>query len=507
MITKYEIGAPIYLPERASDLPRLLSRTFETLQPDLLRALTAFVKDPTPEGFLRFEETLQRLLLVVGSHVVAGAVSYLHGDAAWVEDSIHAARRAAPYPIRNRGWRNAPVRFLGGARLTLWTPYVSEDRTGRPGPTRGVGRRGETGTGGYPVLAALGIFHQATPALYSEVARQTVRNASFVEARRALAERGIELDLKTVRTLSLKVGSEALRQGQARIEAAAQGRVFSDELAGQRIVISTDGGRVRLREGGTRGRRGKNGYRRFQTPWREPKLILVYVIDAKGRKVREIASIYDGTLEDADATFEMIVAELLLRGAARAKQVILTADGARWIWNRADALARALGLDPKQLVKVADFYHAVEHLSAIADLCAGWSDAERKTWVRRMRRLLKAGKIDDILETARGFMRGRNATKIRTEIEYFEDRRDFMQYARFRRRHIPLGSGAMESAVRRVINLRLKGPSIFWRAENAERMLHLRAYYKAGRWDELMLRVMHRSPCGKPVAAAREMAA
>ena len=133
---------------------------------------------------------------------------------------------------------------------------------------------------------------------------------------------------------------------------------------------------MRLREGGQRGRRGKSGYRRFQTPWREPKLIVIYVIDAKGRKVRDIASVYDGTLGDADATFEMLIAELLLRGAARAKQVILTADGARWIWNRADALAQALGLAPNQFVKVADFYHAVEHLSAIADLCAGWSDAK-----------------------------------------------------------------------------------------------------------------------------------
>jgi hypothetical protein len=34
-----------------------------------------------------------------------------------------------------------------------------------------------------------------------------------------------------------------------------------------------------------------------------------------------------------------------------------------------------------------------------------------------------------------------------------------------------------------------KGPTIFWREENVERMLHLRAYFKAGRWDELMLRV------------------
>ena len=497
MNTKYDIGAPIFLPERPSDLPRLLSRTFQALESDLLRALTGFVENPTPDAHLRFEEELQRLALVFASHVVAGALSYLQTDTFFVENAVAEARQAAPYPMRHRGWRNTPVSFLGGVRLMMWTPYLSEDRTGRPGPTRGVGRRGPAGGGSFPVLEALGIFWQATPALYSEVARQVVRSASCAEAHRALAERGIEIDEKTVRTLALKVGDEALRQRQRRIEAASEGQVFNNEFAGKRIVIGTDGGRVRLREGGDRGRRNKSGYRRFRTPWREPKLIVAYVIDGKGRKVKDSLSVYDGTLGDADATFELLISELLLRGAARAKQVILTADGARWIWNRADALAEALGLRPKQLVKVADYYHAVEHLSAIADLRAGWSDAERQSWVRKMRRRLKKGKVDSVIEAARGFARGRNAAKIRTEIAYFEDRREFMRYGEFRRRRIPRGSGATESAVRRVINLRLKGPSIFWRAENAERMLHMRAYYKAGRWSELMLRVMYRSPGGK----------
>ena len=50
MNTKYDIGAPIFLPERPSDLPRLLSRTFQALEPDILRALTRFVEQPSLLG-------------------------------------------------------------------------------------------------------------------------------------------------------------------------------------------------------------------------------------------------------------------------------------------------------------------------------------------------------------------------------------------------------------------------------------------------------------------------
>ena len=50
---------------------------------------------------------------------------------------------------------------------------------------------------------------------------------------------------------------------------------------------------------------------------------------------------------------------------------------------------------------------------------------------------------------------------------------------------MPIGSGAIESTVRRVVNLPLKGASIFWCRASAEAILLLRSYYKAGRWNLL----------------------
>jgi hypothetical protein len=37
--------------------------------------------------------------------------------------------------------------------------------------------------------------------------------------------------------------------------------------------------------------------------------------------------------------------------------------------------------------------------------------------------------------------------------------------------NLPIGSGAIESSIRRVVNLRLKGPCTFWYRENAEKRL------------------------------------
>ena len=65
-----------------------------------------------------------------------------------------------------------------------------------------------------------------------------------------------------------------------------------------------------------------------------------------------------------------------------------------------------------------------------------------------------------------------------------------MDYVRIAALKMPIGSGAVEVAIRRVVNLRLKGPSIYWHKKSAEAVLLLRSYYKAGRWNHLERQVL-----------------
>ena len=48
---------------------------------------------------------------------------------------------------------------------------------------------------------------------------------------------------------------------------------------------------------------------------------------------------------------------------------------------------------------------------------------------------------------------------------------------------LPLGSGAIESLIRQVVNLRLKGNGKYWRPDKAESLLHARCQWIAGAWD------------------------
>ena len=62
-------------------------------------------------------------------------------------------------------------------------------------------------------------------------------------------------------------------------------------------------------------------------------------------------------------------------------------------------------------------------------------------------------------------------------------RRRLLKYNEVVAQKLPLGSGAVESLIRQVVNLRMKGNSKFWLQNNAEIMLHLRCQWIAKSWD------------------------
>ncbi len=135
---------------------------------------------------------------------------------------------------------------------------------------------------------------------------------------------------------------------------------------------------------------------------------------------------------------------------------------------------------------------AVDQLGNVAALRNSSSTKQPQRWIKRHRRLLLKGEVNQVVEAVCEICRGRHSKAIRTERNYFIKNAARMAYAKLKALKLPIGSGSVESAIRRVINLRLKGACIFWYRENAEAMLMLRAYYKAGRWS--MLKNMANSP-------------
>ncbi len=374
-----------------------------------------------------------------------------------------------PHRLKNHESEGVWVRTASGYEIWIRARYFR--RAGR----RSGKRRWR---GFYLGLLLLGINEHCSPRFAAEVSLLAAMLGSLAEARDVLAERGMRIDIKVLRRITYRFSE------RARLTQRFKGLGFDENVAGRRVVASMDGGRIRLREK-KRGRKTAKGRSPYKGAWREPKLFIIYVVDAEGKLERSFMPVMDAHIRGPDALFKLLRSYLGQLGITEADQVLFVADGARWIWNRISALVHGLGLKSEQVYELIDFYHAVEHLAKVAGLRKSWTARERKFWIRKHRRLLRQGQVEKVIEAVKEVCRGRHSKGMRTERNYFVRNISRMAYARVRALKLPIGSGSVESAIRRVVNLRLKGPCIFWCKENAEAILLLRCYWKAGRWNQL----------------------
>lgn len=454
-----------------------MERSIAEFRSSVAARVADFIKVATPEGFREVELVLHGLAREVADELAAAVLRQRVRDTSFSAECVAAARSTGRY--RSNGKRSAQVTLLGGTTHAVTAAYMPARR----GPSR---KRCAPAL--FPALAALGCWWGTSPALADEVSRQVTESSSLRDALESLARRGIRLEYK--RTLHLVQGfsQRAIEQRRAWL-----GRVFrepapSGSLRGRTVMVSIDGGRLRERCV-KRGHRRANGHHRYDAPWREPRQLVITILDDHGKPERKVRPLYDATLGDADELFILLWAYLRALGAHEAERLVFVADGAPWIWRRVPLLALAVGLLDK-LVPVIDYSHAVATLSTIAGLCAGWSETQKRAWVRRAERKLYHGDIEAVCAAIRELAVGRRARAVLSHLPYFEDNASRMQYPVLRAGELPQGSGIVESAIRRVVNLRLKSAGKFWLRENAEGMLHLRSYLKAGRWDQLVRRTL-----------------
>ena len=282
-------------------------------------------------------------------------------------------RREAAVPLRAPQPRPLQVRLLCGLVLFVSTWYCAP-RGGKRGTAPSV----EQQAGLYPELAALGFGKGCSPALQYTVARIVALSPSIAVAQKELARQGIHLDQKAVRRIAEQLGTQLLALRQRELLAWRAGQLpAGNEFAGRRVVVQIDGGRVRLRENQKRQqkRRRRKGQReKFDTPWREPKVLTIFEIDERGKMTKKHQQpLIDGTLLGPDHLAELVAYHLHRLGVAQAELVVFVSDGARWIWDRLDWIERRAGLDPSRTVHVLDFCHAAHHVS-LALQTLGWDE-------------------------------------------------------------------------------------------------------------------------------------
>lgn len=322
------------------------------------------------------------------------------------------------------------------------------------------------------------LFWQAdmkcSPMYQSIICLLSVICPSFDVGKEMLRYLGIQANFDRTRALSLSLGTRCIAS-RSTVQLAPK-----ESLAGKRVIIGIDGGRTRTRvnkAGETKVKRKQ----KFDTPWREPKLFVITTVDKNGKINKQDLPIYDSSFGD-DETFAILKKYLKELSIDKAKEVQFIGDGAPWIWNRAKPMLLDLGVSEGKIKETLDFYHATEHLTELML----YVDKDKKSSVfASLKKSLWEGDIKKMKKQITKGIPGVNLNDF-TPYKYFFKNKERIDYQSLRSQNWPIGSGVVESGIRRIINLRFKSPSSFWYPENVEKLILMRGIALSGRWKIMM---------------------
>jgi hypothetical protein len=287
-------------------------------------------------------------------------------------------------------------------------------------------------------------------------------------------------------------------------ELAAQG---ADEPATRpfTLVIEIDAWNIRERDhwGRTQKAREEALRQNQEVPskWHWVYVATVFRLDHRGTTAggRPVISQrrYVSTRESIEALMRQLHRQALACGLGQAREVLVIADGATWIWNAVKDRF------PEARCRL-DFYHADEHLWTIAHELYGKDTPEARQWVEPLLKQLHQDQPASVIQNLKdiaGQVQAKLREKVRAQITYFENNTHRISYRAIlaARKAVdegqataeqkikaaePLGSGAIESTCRQY-QCRFKRTGQFWSLEGDEALMCLETFWRNNRWHDL----------------------
>jgi hypothetical protein len=263
---------------------------------------------------------------------------------------------------------------------------------------------------------------------------------------------------------------------------------FSKEKRDGDLFIQTDGAMFHTRE------RDENGF-----TWKENKLAIVFnsndfhrwttqkkiinhnnvekiVIEHHKKLGKREYTAYIGNYEILQ---KFLLSCAIRNGYGTYKNTILISDGAKWIKTMKDTLFY-------DAVHILDFYHLAENIHKFSKLIYKDNESLAKEWADDICYRMRHSKtqsvlqiLDKIDERKLNYQKGDFQLK-----RYILDNIDCVDYALYEKNDWFIGSGAIESGNRTVLQRRLKQPGMRWNLDSAQYVVTLVAKAKSNLWEE-----------------------
>lgn len=261
-----------------------------------------------------------------------------------------------------------------------------------------------------------------------------------------------------------------------------------------------------------RGRRPKNGYILYcevdgamfnsrktketeesqkvsKSSWMENKLGIVFrsdelkdtgKCDESGNPIMRLAKReYIGTTQGVDEFRERLVSLMLKNGLKDASDVVLLSDGAPWIRRTREQYF-------PNATQILDLFHLKENVMKFAQYLFGNNESKYYPWWKSACKLLEDGKWDELLKQPEvaEYQKNKDTPRgIPNLYQYIWNNRDVIDYPVYKKKGYFVGSGAIESGHKTLMQERIKLAGMRWYQDSAEKLLALRAKLRSGLWE------------------------
>ena len=361
------------------------------------------------------------------------------------------------------------------------------------------GRDRETGEMVMPLRKRLGLHNgqSMSPTLQDRLGFLAISSKSYGRAAETAEKFGIKVDGSQIQRLVQRLGERAEAQEAERVSAAFElhkgkeaVRRAEHERKGDSFVM------VLMLDGMMLRNRGEDwGLKPASAPgervvWHELKAGLVICLpeaSAVKEKRKKFEKYYVADAGGPEMLGRKLYAEAWRRGLGRAKRVYVVSDGAVWIWN-------LVGEHFPGSTETLDFYHASEHLWALARVLWGQDEEKVRAWVSPLLSTLKHRGGVELLPLLEELLTAKEAKtpkmsaerrkELNREVAYFRSHASRLDYPKAQRQGMPLGSGSMESACSQIQG-RFKCTGQFWSQPGERHLLALELAWRNRDWDAL----------------------
>lgn len=322
------------------------------------------------------------------------------------------------------------------------------------------------------------IGHKMTPEMATKIAYVGQMCPSFEAAHQSLDYLlGLQVSSTLIRHITEETGQKVHEQQMKsaeiaveRPEEAAPAALPKDQKKGT-IYVMADGSQVNTRA------KDKD-----ESSWKEMKLGLVYsddhLLTRKDRRSVIEDKEYVAYFGSVDGFKKLLFDAVARAGYGTYIRIVVIGDGAHWIWNMCEELF-------PDAVQVLDYYHMCENVYSYAKYLYSSDNQRIKGWAEGMITKIENGDIDGAITSIPTETGSKLPAGVPNLCTYLSNNRHRMSYKKLKQSGITIGSGAVESGNKKVIQQRMKQSGMRWGVATGQTIASLRAKSSSGRWSDV----------------------